>query len=78
MVRCEALNISGEFFRAKRTYIPDSSLSEAHEHTRRRAWGQMGGRGLVRDMLVRRRHDDGQKPDTDDGVQSSTMPTFAR
>jgi large subunit ribosomal protein L13Ae len=23
VVRCEALNISGEFFRAKRTFIPD-------------------------------------------------------
>lgn len=33
VVRCEALNISGEFFRAKRTFIP------IHEHeSMARSW----------------------------------------
>jgi hypothetical protein len=29
IVRCEALNISGEFFRAKRTILPSLSLNES-------------------------------------------------
>jgi len=39
VVRCEALNISGEFFRAKRTCAPSGALGPRHVPHRSRVWG---------------------------------------
>lgn len=84
VVRCEALNISGEFFRAKRTSHPSSS-SIWHGNSRRAEqlddWncalkeGRRGG-----ELLPDGRMEDNIKTNqlTDIWKQSSTMPTFAR
>jgi hypothetical protein len=83
IVRCEALNISGEFFRAKRTYHisllergGDSGLSHGEDESGRQhralgAWSLAAWRWGLADGEHEEQRADNRK-------QSSTTPTFAR
>ncbi len=83
IVRCEALNISGEFFRAKRTYhisLLEGRAGSGHLHgedesgRQRRTLGAWN-LGAWRWGLAGGEHEE-QRADI--RKQSSTTPTFAR
>ena len=81
VVRCEALNISGEFFRAKRTYhisLLETGGAFRTPHLEKGSGWQHGG--LEARMLGDGglEDEDHKEQEADSRTQSSTTPTFAR
>lgn len=82
VVRCEALNISGEFFRAKRTFNPLKFLprvisglrsveeTQRHDEPTKSKLLAVGGNAHFWETS--------DKANSNSAVQSSTTPTFAR